>query len=381
MAISLNTIAETAIADEGQQAVISNLLIELFSDVAFSRLAADESLSLDLDLNINEVYPSYQAGGPWFLGLEVAAAAAIEQIFQFVDTAVLELSDNNVDSLAVNIVETLESVVGIDATETIVYDYTADTALVTDVTTSHLTSYNSDTSGSLSADGDYFHTFTLLSNEVIPLSIEIIEKTREDDTPSELWRDRPGTPIGPISLSPIGVEQFSDPITFRVYNTDVDPGVLSIGGDADVRYVPDYKDPAELEINEDSPTSSSRSTIDSVSLGTVTIYSKSIVRASDETVLADIEVFDQIQNVFSFTDAAELVSAATSIDNRVSLDISSGGTTLAAMTYVKDYTFYTQGSEEIVVPLSVSIESETMYIRQGTGGGLGRIPEIWISNG
>ena len=381
MAISLNTIAETAIADEGQQPVISDLLIELFSDVAFSRLAADESLSLDLDLNINEVYPSYQAGGPWFLGLEVAAAATIVQIFQFDDTAVLELSDINVDSLVANIVENLESVIGIDATEAIVYDYDADTALVTEVTTSHLTSYNSDTPGPLSADGDYFHTFTLLSDEAIPLSIETIEKTREDDTPSELWRDRPGTPIGPISLSPIGVEQFPDPITFRVYNTDVDPGILSIGGDADVRYVPDYKDPAELEINEDSPTSSSRSSIDSVSLGTVTIYSKSIVRASDETVLADIEVLDQIQNIFSFTDAAELVSAATSIDNRVSLDISSGGTTLAAMTYVKDYTFYTQGSEEIVVPLSVSIESETMYIRQGTGGGLGRIPEIWISNG
>jgi hypothetical protein len=51
------------------------------------------------------------------------------------------------------------------------------------------------------------------------------------------------------------------------------------------------------------------------------------------------------------------------------------------MTYVKDYTFYTQGSEEIIAPLTVFIESETMYIRQGTGGGLGRIPEIWISNG
>lgn len=381
MAISLNTIAETAIADEGQQPVISDLLIELFSDVSFSRLAADESLTLNLDLNINEVYPSYQAGGPWFLGLEVAAAAAIVQIFQFDDTAVLELSDTNVDSLVANIVENLESVIEINVTETIVYDYDADTALVTEVTTSHLTSYNSDTPGLLSADGDYFHTFTLLSNEVIPLSIETIEKTREDDTPSELWRDRPGTPIGPISLSPIGVEQFPDPITFRVYNTDVDPGILSIGGDADVRYVPDYKDPAELEVGEDSLTSSSRSTIDSVSLGTVTIYSKSIARASDETVLADIEVLDQIQNIFSFTDAAELVSAATSIDNRVSLDISSGGTTLSAMTYVKDYTFYTQGSEEIIVPLSVSIESETMYIRQGTGGGLGRIPEIWISNG
>lgn len=381
MAISLNTIAESAIADEGQQPVISDLLIELFSDVSFSRLAADEPLSLDLDLNINEVYPSYQAGGPWFLGLEVSAAAAIEQIFQFDDTVVLELSDTNVDSLVSNIVENLDAEIGIDATDSIVYDYDADADLITEVTTSHLTSYNSDTPGPLSADGDYFHTFTLLSNEVIPLSIETIEKTREDDTPSELWRDRPGTPIGPISLSPIGVEQFPDPITFRVYNTDIDPGVLSIGGDADVRYVPDYKDPAELEINEDSLTSSSRSTIDSVSLGTVTIYSKSIVRASDETVLADIEVLDQIQNIFSFTDAAELVSAATSIDNRISLDISSGGTTLAAMTYVKDYTFYTQGSEEIVVPLSISIESETMYIRQGTGGGLGRIPEIWISNG
>jgi hypothetical protein len=381
VAISLNTIAESAIADEGQQPILSDLLIELFSDVAFSRLATDESLGLEIDLDINEVYPSYQAGGPWTLPLEVSAADTLVQIFQFDETAVLEISDANADSLVVNIIETPDSEISAIADEDVIYNYSATVELVTGAETSHLTSYNSDTPGILSADGDYFHTFTLLSDEIIPLSLEIIEKTREDDTPSEAWRDRPGTPIGPISLSPIGVEQFPDPITFRVYNTDVDPGILEIGGSDDVRYVPDYKDPAILEISEDSPVSSSRSSIDEVSLGTVAIYSKSIARASDETVLADIEVFDQIQNVFSFTDAAELVIAATSIDNRISLDISSGGKQLAAMTYVKDYTFYTQGSEEIIAPLTVFIESETMYIRQGTGGGLGRIPEIWISNG
>lgn len=381
MAISLNTIAETAIADEGQQPILSDLFIELFSDVAFSRLATDESLFLDIEVSVSETLASYQAGGPWTLPLEVSATDTLVQIFQFDDIVALEISDANTDSLVANIVETPDSEISATADEEIIYNYSATAELVTDTDASHLTSYASDTFGTLSADGDYFHTFTLLSDEDIPLSLEVIEKTREDDTPSEAWRVRPGTPIGPISLSPIGVEQFPDPITFRVYNTDVDPGILEISGSDDVRYVPDYKDPAILEISEDSPVSSSRSSIDEVDLGTFVIYSKSIVRVSDETVLADIEVFDQIQNVFSFTDAAELAITATSIDNRISLDISSGGNSLAAMTYVKDYTFYTQGSEEIIAPLIVFIESETMYIRQGTGGGLGRIPEIWISNG
>jgi hypothetical protein len=166
--------------------------------------------------------------------------------------------------------------------------------------------------------GSFVHTFTKNFFDESTLSVDIIERRRADDLPSESWRPRPGLPIGPISFNPIGIEQWSGgQSTFG----DVSSAELIITAEDFLNKTFSYPIGPELDINEDSVISVTYNSIDSTT----------------DTVLF-----------------------------------------IETKTYTKEYTFLIQGFIEDRIDLTLAIQSSEVYVESPGISVQARGSQIWI---
>jgi hypothetical protein len=341
VSLSFSSISEYALSELPFTRPESNLEIELFTDVSVVKNLPTDTVALALNYANDVIYPVYYGGNknPWIAPLAVTITDSAQQVFKFVDTAILTLESTATTSSILNSVEVSTLEVNLSSTTTTRYEIPDGTiSLEVEIDSYEQPSWLISDPTVLSVDGEYFHNLRLYSNENAVLSIEVVEQKFAEDAPSENWRDRPGLPISPISFNAISVEQSSGPIA---------------------KTFPDFST-LELEISADDVTSSSVSTVDTSTLvfadndqfaisinvvdtgnlTTVSISDQVVFLNSEETARLDIAATDQIQQVFEFIEiaeiavfAAETMSAALGVVDSANNNIAVNQTMASRLNY------------------------------------------------
>lgn len=316
--LGFSSIAEYSTGEIPIVAEIPNLFVQIFSEVSVIKVEPLTTLSLDLSYTADEWKIIYYGGNrnTWTVPLETEVLSSFTQKFDFVDTTSLEteateqiqarynypqddlpleIADDSLTSTVLNADDIYE--LGIDA--------------VTDEFPSWLISDKTElTVEPLTLDWNIF----LNIDDPIPLSIEVVQKIKDDDVPSAAWNTRPGLPISPISFNSIGIDLF-------------DGGFTSF---------PDAS-----------------------------------------TGLLDIEASQLLINKRNFPSLGELEFADAATTNTALNDYSTVTKNLAANTFSKEYTLLQQETVSETIPLQINIESYEVYVEYVERGTAGPV-QIWI---
>jgi hypothetical protein len=129
VSLSFNSISESAISELPFGRPVADLEIELFGDNSFAFNLAATTANLVLGSANEEVTSVFYGGArdTWLIPLVAAASDQTQQIFNFVDTANLELSVSSTNIYRLNSVESTALTVLAPATSTTVYKIPEDT--------------------------------------------------------------------------------------------------------------------------------------------------------------------------------------------------------------------------------------------------------------
>jgi hypothetical protein len=299
--LALSSIGETAIGELPPLPVEKDLGISAFSSVSFKAVIPETVAELVADI-ISTQRSIYYGGNrnSWLavtdIGVEFTTSQAINYPIDIIDLV------NTIDQTTTiryeipqDIIET--TLLGIDSLQ-VRYNYPEfDTPLTTTVESRERPSWLISDPTPLTIQGEMFHTFKKNFFDDATLDINVIEKLRVDDTPSEAWRPRPGLPIGPIGFNPIGIEQWDGgQTTFG----DVSAAELIISGDIILNKTFNYSIGPELKIGE-SPAISVRynsidSTVDTVLFLETKTYTKEYTFLIQEFLKDQIDLTIAIQS-------------------------------------------------------------------------------------
>lgn len=349
MSLSFNSISEYAISELPYTRPVADLEIELFTDLSVVKNLPQDTATLTLSYANDEIYPVYYGGNrnSWFVPLQTTAADVVQNIYNFVDTASLLLDSTLVTSTRLNSVETTSLDLTIDESISTRHEIPQDTiALASSISSYEQPSWLISDPAVLSADGDYFHNLKLYSNETGVLSVEVVEKQFADDAPSESWRPRPGLPIGPISLSAIGIEQTEGPLT-KSYPV-IDQAGLELASEVATSTTLSYTESGQVVIASSSIDLQSYNFVEQGNLSTVSITEQISYLNSRDALSLEISASDQIVQIFKFEEDASVDLAAEQTNSAAINSIDSGNlTTISIRDVVVFLNSYETASLEI----------------------------------
>lgn len=317
MSLSFSSISEYALTELPFTIPETDLEIELFSDISVAKNLPTDTVALVLNYANDEIYLVYYGGNrnAWLAELSTTATDTVQQVFKFVDTVALNLSDASVTSTRLNSVEISALSVELFGSDTTRYEIPlGEVTLTTSINSYEQPSWLISDPAVLSLDGEHFHNLRLYSNETGELSIDLLDSQFVVETPNDTWRDRPGLPIGPISFNAIGSEQNTG---FNVKSFPlISEAPLEINFDTDVSTTLVAIDFGSLVIADNSAQSSTINESSSGNLTTFSISDQIVFLNSDETAFLEIFASDQIQQSFAFDDAAVLeISGSSTFSN------------------------------------------------------------------
>lgn len=314
MSLSFSSISEYALTELPFTIPETDLEIELFSDISVVKNLPTDTVALVLNYANDEIYPVYYGGNrnAWLAELSTTATDTVQQVFKFVDTVALNLSDASITSTRLNSVEISALSVELFGSDTTRYEIPlGEVTLTSSINSYEQPSWLISDPTVLSLDGNYFHNLRLYSNETGELSIDLLDSQFVDETPNDTWRDRPGLPIGPISFNAIGSEQNAG-FNIKSYPL-ISEAPLEINLNTDVSITLAAIDSGSLIIADNGTQSATINESSSGNLTTFSISDQVVFLNSEETGFLEISASDQIQQSFAFDDAVVLEINGSSI--------------------------------------------------------------------
>ena len=349
MSLSFNSISEYAITELPYSRPVADLEVELFTELSVAKNLPPDVASLTLSYANDEIYPVYYGGNKnaWPITLQTTASSVVQNIYNFVDTASLILDATLVTSTRLNSVETTSLELTIDGLTSTRYEIPQDTiALASSISSYEQPSWLISDPAVLSIDGNYFHNLKLYSTETGVLSVEVVEKQFAEDAPSESWRPRPGLPIGPISLSAIGIEQTEGPLT-KSYPV-IEQAGLELASEVATSTTLSYTESGQVVIASSSIDLQSYNFVEQGNLSTVSITEQISYLNSRDALSLEISASDQIVQIFKFEEDASVNLAAEQTNSAAINSIDSGNlTTISIRDVVVFLNSYETASLEI----------------------------------
>lgn len=378
--LGFSSIAEFSTGEFPIVAEIPNLFVQIFSDVSVTKVEPLTTLELSLNYDVDEWKIIYYGGNrnTWTVPLETGVITSFSQKFDFVDTTDLEKTGIDSFQIVYNYPQDDVTLETADESLTSTVFNTSDTyALELDAVTDEIPSWLISDKTELFVEPLTLNWNIFLNiDDPIPLSIEAVQKIKDDDVPSAAWNSRPGLPISPISFNSIGIDLFDGGFTSF---PDASEGLLEVTATQLQQNIRNFPTTGELDLSDDATNSTTLNTNDTyeLELDSVTSFTQKF-NFVDLTLLEN-GITEQIQAKYNLPqDNIPLEVLDNSLTSTSLNDFSTAIKNLNAATFSKEYTFLQQETVTENIPLQVNIESYEVYVEFVEGGGFTGPVQIWI---